>query len=236
MKHRIGLISDIHGNDVALKEVLKYLKDVDEIICLGDLIGIGPNGNEVINIIKDLKNFSCIMGNHDRYYLYGFNNPLSCTEKEHQDWQKMQVSEENGKYLKTLPLSIERVYNNKKILFIHYAILDFEKMRFMPIAKNPTYEDLENTFASHTADIYFYGHEHIPSIVKKEKEYVCIGSLGCPVPTKNEGRYAILDIDDEHISYNLYTFKYDPSKVINDMKIKNMPQEKFIRKNFYLDE
>ena len=34
MKHRIGLISDIHGNDVALKEVLKYLKDVDEIICI----------------------------------------------------------------------------------------------------------------------------------------------------------------------------------------------------------
>ena len=47
---KIGIISDIHGNDVAFKEVLRRLEGkVDSIICLGDMIAIGPNGNNVIN-------------------------------------------------------------------------------------------------------------------------------------------------------------------------------------------
>ena len=237
MKYRIALISDIHGNDVALKEVLKRVKDVDEIICLGDMIGIGPNGNEVLDIIRKIKNISCIMGNHDRYYLYGFNNPVSCTTKIHQDWQHAQISEVNGEFLKTIPLMIKRRYNNKDILFIHYGIRDLENKRFMPIAKNPTYEDLEEVFINNSdADIYFFGHEHIRSIVKGKKEYVCIGSLGCPVPSTNEGRYAILEIDDDSITYELKSFTYDPSPVIKDMIEKNMPENEFIRKNFYMQE
>ena len=93
--HRIGLITDIHGNDLALKEALKRLDGkVDEIICLGDLIGIGPNGNEVIEIVKKIKNFSCVLGNHDRYLLYGFDNPYSCTQADHQEWIKNHISNE----------------------------------------------------------------------------------------------------------------------------------------------
>ena len=120
-KHRIGLITDIHGNDKALTSVLEILKDkVDEIICLGDLIGIGPNSNEVLDIVRQQKNFHCVLGNHDRYFLYGFNNPGSCTEQAHQDWIKASISKENGAFLATIPLMIERTYNNKKILFIHW--------------------------------------------------------------------------------------------------------------------
>ena len=237
MKYRIGLISDIHGNDVALKEVLKLLKDVDEIICLGDMIGIGPNGNNVLDIIRGLNNVSCVLGNHDRYYLYGFNNPVSCTTQAHQDWQHDQISKINGEFLKTIPLMIKRRYNDKDILFIHYGIRDLKNMRFMPIAKNPSYSDLEEVFQNNSdADMYFFGHEHIRGVVKGKKEYVCIGSLGCPVPSTNEGRYAILEIDDNSVKYELLTFTYDPTPVIKDMIDKNMPDNEFIRKNFYMQK
>ena len=45
MKKRIALISDIHGNLEALESILEDIKtkNIDEIICLGDTIAIGPN-------------------------------------------------------------------------------------------------------------------------------------------------------------------------------------------------
>ena len=59
---KIGIISDIHGNDVAFKKVLEILYgNVDEIICLGDMIAIGPNRNEVINIARGLENFRTVL-------------------------------------------------------------------------------------------------------------------------------------------------------------------------------
>ena len=110
--HRIGLITDIHGNDQALKEALKHLNGkVDEIICLGDLIGIGPNGNEVINIVKKINNFSCVLGNHDRYLLYGFDNPYSCTQKDHQEWIRNQIEEDNVDVATRFVSIIGSVYN-----------------------------------------------------------------------------------------------------------------------------
>ena len=232
--HRIGLITDIHGNDLALKEALKRLDGkVDEIICLGDLIGIGPNGNEVIEIVKKIKNFSCVLGNHDRYLLYGFDNPYSCTQADHQEWIKNHVSKENQEYLKTIPIEIERIYNNKTLLFLHYARRSKDGMRFEFIEHEPSEEKLNKLFKETEADYYFFGHEHFPSIIKGEKTYIDVGSLGCPYPNKDEGRYGILSIG-KHIVYKAYTFTYDSSKIVEDMVNKKMPNTDFIRKNFYM--
>src|SRR3989338_9997626 len=63
---KIAIIADVHSNLEALEGVLKDIsnKNVDEIICLGDLVGYGANPNEVIELIKK-KNIKCIKGNHD---------------------------------------------------------------------------------------------------------------------------------------------------------------------------
>jgi len=51
---KIALISDIHGNLVALQAVLKKADALspDAIVCMGDLVGYGPQPNEVIDIIR----------------------------------------------------------------------------------------------------------------------------------------------------------------------------------------
>ncbi len=53
MKKRIALISDIHGNLEALESILEDIKtkNIDEIICLGDTIAIGPNSKECIDLL-----------------------------------------------------------------------------------------------------------------------------------------------------------------------------------------
>lgn len=62
---RVLVISDIHANYTALEAVLNDAGTVDEIWCLGDLVGYGPDPNAVVEEMRDLPNLTCILGNHD---------------------------------------------------------------------------------------------------------------------------------------------------------------------------
>ena len=67
---RIAVFSDIHGNLEALKEILKDIEkeNIDDIICLGDVIGLGPNSSECLDLIIK-NNIKLVLGNHELYYL-----------------------------------------------------------------------------------------------------------------------------------------------------------------------
>ena len=68
---RTAIISDIHGNLMALETVLADIdqRSVDEIICLGDILGYGPNPVECVDLVKERCEFS-LLGNHDFAALY----------------------------------------------------------------------------------------------------------------------------------------------------------------------
>jgi len=55
---RVLVISDIHANLTALQAVLKDAGTVDEIWCLGDMIGYGPDPNQVVDMIRSLPNLT----------------------------------------------------------------------------------------------------------------------------------------------------------------------------------
>ena len=63
---RIAFISDIHGNFTALQAVLVDIKsqNIDQIICLGDVVTLGPQPREVLNTLRAL-NCVLVKGNHD---------------------------------------------------------------------------------------------------------------------------------------------------------------------------
>jgi predicted phosphodiesterase len=51
---RIATISDVHGNRHALQAVFADIngQGVDQLFCLVDLVGYGPYGKEVIELIR----------------------------------------------------------------------------------------------------------------------------------------------------------------------------------------
>src|SRR5262249_29203193 len=67
---RVALLSDIHGNDVALRAVLADIgrRGVDQIVCLGDVATLGPTPQRTVELLVEL-NCLCIMGNHDSFLL-----------------------------------------------------------------------------------------------------------------------------------------------------------------------
>jgi putative phosphoesterase len=67
---RTALISDLHGNLVALRAVLAHIErvGVDRLVCLGDVATLGPAPGAVIETLAEL-GCACILGNHDAFLL-----------------------------------------------------------------------------------------------------------------------------------------------------------------------
>ena len=65
---RIAIFSDVHGNKEALEAILTSIEkiDFDEVICLGDVIGLGPNPKECLDLIRE-NHIKLVLGNHERY-------------------------------------------------------------------------------------------------------------------------------------------------------------------------
>ena len=72
---KFAVISDIHGNLDALQSVLADIADrgVTDILCLGDVVGYGPQPAECLDVVMDCCAV-CLMGNHDHAVLYEPNN------------------------------------------------------------------------------------------------------------------------------------------------------------------
>jgi predicted phosphodiesterase len=70
---RLGVVADIHGNDVALRAVVRDAAErgVDRWWALGDLVLFGPRPVEVLEILRGLPGIGMLSGNTDRYVLTG---------------------------------------------------------------------------------------------------------------------------------------------------------------------
>ncbi len=101
---RFLILSDIHANETALDAALAAAEGRwDRALCLGDVVGYGPDPNQVINKIRGLAEIT-IRGNHDKAVSGETDaedfNPIARIAAE---WSRDQLSPENLKYLRELP-------------------------------------------------------------------------------------------------------------------------------------
>ena len=109
--HRIALISDIHGNAIALREVLRRVRErgADQVVCLGDVATLGVAPAEVVDELQRL-GCRCILGNHDDYVLdpgridSHTNSPLILDAI---DWCRQQLSREQLEFVRGFETGIE---------------------------------------------------------------------------------------------------------------------------------
>ena len=102
---RLAILADIHSNIIALERVLQALhrEKVDQIICLGDVVNIGPRPREVLDRLRQL-NCLTIMGNHDEWMLKPDYHSRKDTIDEIVDiyhWTAEQLTRDDLAYLNT---------------------------------------------------------------------------------------------------------------------------------------
>jgi len=152
---RYAIISDIHSNLEAFQAVLEHMEGggpVEELWCLGDVVGYGPAPNECIQLLRSYPH-ACIAGNHDwaaigRVDTSEFNPEAAAAII----WTSRQLTPESRDYLDALPLTLVRG--------------DFTLSHGSP--RNPIWEYILSERAASLSFAHFEtryclaGHSHVP--------------------------------------------------------------------------
>ena len=238
---KIGIITDIHSNIRALNAVLEEFEKIglDKIICCGDIIGIGPNPEGVVQKLIEQKNkLISVQGNHEQYLIKGLpeivhndKRRMSDDEIKNHKWNQNQLSYESKEFIKNLSVSNMLQLDNKKVHIVHYPI---EKdLKYKKIIKRPNMKEQEEMFKDINADIFLYGHTHISCANNIEnKWYINCGSLGCPM-NSNNANAGLLTIENNKIDYKQLEIKYEVDKVIEEIEKIKYPFYKKILEIFY---
>ena len=108
---RYAILSDIHSNLTALEAVLADLEKlgrVDEIWCLGDSVGYGPDPHECLEIVLSRCSL-CVAGNHDLVVIGKLDTSVFNQDAARAaSWTRCQLNKEETGFLTGLPLIVEK--------------------------------------------------------------------------------------------------------------------------------
>jgi len=218
---RYAIIADIHANLAAFKAVLDHIErrgGAEEIWCLGDVVGYGPDPCQCIELLRQYKHV-CIAGNHDwaaigKAAISEFNPDAAIACR----WTAQQLSPEDIEYLESLPEVIQKE--------------DFTLVHGSP--RQPIWEYLisvssaKENFAYFQSQFCLIGHSHMPMVFKYDETGTCSfsqfmpnvglalgkgrliinpGGVGQPRDGDPQASYAIYDNETGMI--RLYRVPYD---------------------------
>ncbi len=200
---KIALISDIHGNFPALQAVLKDIdaEGVDQVYCLGDLVGYYCMIDEVIDTIRG-RAIPSLMGNHD--YALCFTEGVierskTCTRILGRQLQE--IRPDNRDWLKTLPTGLSFQLGTESYFCVHGGLED-------PVDEYIKEAD-ENYFLQHNFgyDVLISGHTHQLRNERTGKfTYLNPGSVGQPRDGNPAASYLLLTETEKwhkRISYDV---------------------------------
>lgn len=235
---KIAIISDIHANIIAFKEVLKDIdrRNISQIYCLGDLVDFAPWGNQVISLIKE-KGIPCLLGNHDERI--AFDLPIvglphhNQTETRNRaiaiNLSKNDITFDNKKWLSSLPYNMELTFKIKnsirKILLVHASMLSNDRYIYESDPKTEMLQHLQER----SIDALFMGHTHLPFIQEiGNTMFVNCGSVGRSKEAEKKAVYSILTLGEESIEAEIIRLPYDVNGVARAIYASSIP-------DFYAD-
>jgi putative phosphoesterase len=239
---KIAIISDIHGNCLALETVLADIKTagVDQMVCLGDVIQGGPQPTETLAIMRELV-CPIVMGNTDDWMLTGTTaEAVTELQKEIRAWTVSQLSETDLEFMKQFAPTVEIELNeNKKLLCFHGSPKSYDD-HILPPMDDPELAELLGEDLS--TRIYTGGHVH-SQIVRRigDTFYFRPGSVG-RVYDRNRSEeefrldsraeYALLTVTGDQLSLEFRQVPMNIEKLSKIWKATKRPDaEKEI--NFY---
>ena len=220
---RILVISDIHANLAALDAVLEDAGHVDAVWCLGDLVGYGPDPNEVIDRIGNLPYTLCVLGNHDAAALGQIDlDSFNSEARETTLWNQENLSKESKYYLtglrkKTVRHGFTLTHGSPRNSIWEYILdvesaadnLDFFITPFCLIGHThiPVIYHTKNGKSS----LYAMNSEYPLSTQLTGRAILNPGSVGQPRDADPRASYAILNLRDK--TWELRRVAYDIASV-----------------------
>jgi diadenosine tetraphosphatase ApaH/serine/threonine PP2A family protein phosphatase len=237
---RYAIVADIHSNLEAFTAVLEDIEHgggVEELWCLGDIVGYGPDPHQCIQLLRQYQHI-CVTGNHDQGVTgkvdTTYFNPDAATACQ---WTTQQLSSEDIEYLDSLPLTIEKD--------------GFTLAHGSP--RDPIWEYIISTsiagenFNFFTSPYCLVGHSHIPLVftfdngactfsrfspsarlfLGKTRLIVNPGGVGQPRDGNPQASYAIYDSETSVV--RLFRVDYDIKATQDKMMQHGLPIHLIVR-------
>jgi predicted phosphodiesterase len=229
---RIALLSDIHGNSVALDAVLNDIVlqgGVDAYWILGDLVALGPDPIHVLEQLSTLPNAQFIRGNTDRYVAFGdrpgpalqeaIANPgllPSLVEVANTfAWTQGMITAGGWlNWLRNLPLELNLTLPyGARFLGVHASPGNDDGAGVRP---NMRPAELAELFSGCDAALVCIGHTHLPSAQSWNGMHIVNpGAVSLSLTTDKAASYALLEFADGRYTLQHHRVDYDRAAVID---------------------
>ncbi|RWZ55205.1 metallophosphoesterase [Halobacillus fulvus] len=241
---KIALITDVHGNAAALRAVLDALEkeQVTHIYCLGDMLAIGPDSNQVLDMLFSISHVSIITGNHDECVLAllsGNEHPASHAHiKKHHQWIADRLDPSFIPLLESLPRTIKGHIGDKDFVLQHYGLSAGKQEAMIhedPFKRivEPSLKNMQQLFNGTDADLIGFGHHHPYHYFENDDTiYLNPGALGCQ--KQPMAPFALIELDEKeelHIEHK--EVSYDRSEFLRSYHTLRVPDREFILDIFH---
>lgn len=232
---RLAFISDLHANVPALTAVFDAIDHLsaDEVICLGDIVDLGPQPAEVVAMVRE-RGIACIGGNHDPLD----ERPAYPLLRDIEAWTEAQLSPDARAWLDALPFSVEREAHGHRLLGVHGSPrLDTEN-----IDPDVPTETLRTMLQSSSHDVLVAGHTHAPLVRRLGRQLVVnCGSVGLAFEEVFRGgpgdptvlpvaEFATVDLLSRGVSATIHRVPYDVDAYVAAVYASKMPRpEQWLR-------
>ena len=213
LEMKIGLISDVHANVIALQAVLEELKDVEVILCAGDIVGYNPFPNETVELLIKHR-VKCVRGNYDNAVITGDTQWFNLVATQTIRWTSQNLTRDNLRFLETLPEHID--LNG---LTVHHG----SPNRLEEFVFENNHQRLCQIFDPFDVKIVVFGHTHVPLMERCGNKIILNpGSVGQPRDGDPRASYGIWDTETNE--FTMHRVTYDYCKVQEKIKEAGLPQ------------
>ena len=250
---RIFVLSDVHGNCLALETVLEDAKKTsyDHIVCNGDMIQSGPQPHETVQLLREMK-CSIVMGNSDAWLMTGIETDAHLIAEERRKkldivraWSLSKLDEEDRAFINSFQptVSVELGHGNNLLAF-HGSPASFDQF-LLPSTPEDEFQEILKPYAG---NILTGGHMHLQytrRLRDSQNFFFNPGSVGVAYNHEQSddkgfldpwAEYAILTVQKSNIRLEFVRVPLDMDKMAeiyrhSDRPFANEAMEQYTRYN-----
>lgn len=238
---RTAVISDIHANMAALEAVLEDIEGlgVRRIVCLGDVIGYGPEPREVLAAVAERCEWM-LLGNHEEGLVENKAQDFNDRARSALEWTGDRLNDASCPEEENYALwdhidEMERARVEGELLFVHASPRDPVREYVLPQDALDR-QKMQELYTAFEQKIAFGGHTHVPGVFEDGKFFrhqsmldevyrpdgkalVNVGSVGQPRDGDPRSCYLVIEEDG---GLRFRRVRYDVERTVR--KIREVPQ------------
>jgi putative phosphoesterase len=227
----VAVITDIHANLPALHAALARIDElgIADIYCGGDLVGYGPNPNEVCALIQE-RAIPTIYGNYD-YAIARDLDDCGCAYitphdralgQQSVEWTLAHTDQRSKDFMRALPFDLRLCVGDRDVHLVHGSPRKVNEYLF----EDKPARLYERLAAAEDADALVFGHTHKPWVHDfGGVRFVNCGSVGKPKDGDPRGAFAVLEATVNGVEVTIERVAYDADAVAAKVREAGLPGE-----------